>query len=693
MKKDFVVFLFYICLTFLFTYPAILRPSQVIYGVPEFHTDPLGVLWETWWHGYAHKEKISPYPIYSTINYPWGYDKSDVPPLPVFDYPRLFLAQFFNEGVVYNIMIWFGLFGTAVAMYYLMYYFTKNRFVSLIAGVMFSFSQDHLMHSMQHPAFTLLLWVPLYIFSLFKLFEKPSYKSAFSCSLVYFLLLFCNYYYAYFMVIATLLFLLCRFFKYKLTSVEIKFLFVTLIFVFILSYHFIFPVINRILDPQDQGLGLVSKQPFQDLIKYSARWQDYLLPSEYHPLWGKWTEAYVGEKLGGRHYFERTLYIGFISLIFSFLAIVKRKKIITSQPKIYLVFLFFPSLAIISFIFSLSPVLDLGRFKIPMPSFFAYKLLPMFRVYSRLGILVILSVTILAGMGINYILNRINHIKWRRLAGGGILSFVLLELINIPPFHYIDLTNIPLPYKWLAEQPGDISVVEYPWERGAEQTSIDYQFYQRIHKKKLVNCGIEGSLGDAFRKECYYPSRRETTELFAYLGVDYMILHKNSYSDDYLVQIDKNPGLKLIMEFPDEKVYKIISDPSDLPVVFWQNVASPEKWDDGNYWRWIGNNATVWTGPVKDTVADLEFNILAFAKDRELKIYLNNLLLKKIYVIAPKSPELSTKVYLGNVLLQKGDNIIRFYTPQGETMIGDIAGNSDTRRVSFAINDFKIIPQ
>lgn len=210
----------------------------------------------------------------------------------------------------------------------------------------------------------------------------------------------------------------------------------------------------------------------------------------------------------------------------------------------------------------------------------------------------------------------------------------------------------------------------------------------------------EGSLADAFRRQCFHPGGLEIAKLLAYLGADYIVVHKKFYLEKDLEEIDKNLGLKLIRDFPTAKVYKIIIKPDELVTVFWQNFASWEKWDDGNYWRWMGNDATIWIGNgllinnksqiSTAKLVNISFKILAFAKMRELEIYVNNILIKKLDVISPLDPSLAQRVELNGIYFSRGENIIRFYTPQGETRIGDVMGNSDSRRVSFAITNFRL---
>ena len=54
-----------------------------------------------------------------------------------------------------------------------------------------------------------------------------------------------------------------------------------------------------------------------------------------------------------------------------------------------------------------------------------------------------------------------------------VFFLVLFEFINIPPFRNLDLSKTPPVYEWLASQPEDVVVAEYPW-----LSSIDEEHYE-----------------------------------------------------------------------------------------------------------------------------------------------------------------------------------------------------------------------
>lgn len=636
------VSIFFIILTCLFTYPILLHLGSSIYGFPQFVGDPLGTMWWMWWYRYAWEKKMDSgfVPI---VGYPFGMGFKGLPINPLLNYPVAWLNYLIgNEILTYNIFILLGIFLTALCMYFFVRHLTVSNLAGFVAGVIFGFCPNQLMHSAQHLGFTLNFWLPLYVLSLFRLKDKPCLRNSVLCGILGGCLVLANYYYGYFMLIFTIVFLAWFYIPHRLK--HIGNIWVAGIVGFIIMAPFVIPIFLR----HGEGGG-VWAHPLKDLFKYSARWYDYFLPSEFHPIFGRWVQKF------GRHYFERSLYVGYLPVVLGLYAIVRRKIPVVR---------FFGITIVLFFVLSVLPVF----------SSILFKIFPMFRVYARMGFLVIFSIAVLAGYGV---------VGMKRPLVGLFIFFILFEYLNFPPFHSVDLSNVPEVYQWLAKEPEDVIVVEYPFTRSIEARHSEYLFWQRVHKKPLVNGASEGTLGDAFRKECQDLSSYETSKLLAYLGVDYVLVHGDIGFE--------NRGLELVENFPDARVYRVIAKPDSLVMVYWKNFSSPERWDDGNYWRWMGNNATVWIDVDEKKVVDIGFRILAFARNRHLEVYVNDLQVKKLMVTSPSNPELAQEVVLKNILLKPGGNVIRFYTPQGEDRIGDVLGNEDNRRVSFGISGLSIM--
>ena len=161
------------------------------------------------------------------------------------------------------------------------------------------------------------------------------------------------------------------------------------------------------------------RRPFNDLFEQSARPLSYLLPAVVHPVFGKFTEQFIGSSFYGMSFTEHTLYLGWVPLILAFVALRRwRRKGKESKKSGTVPFRdspfyrddfyigFFVFLAVAAWLFSQPPWWNIFGFKIYMPSFFMYKILPMFRAYCRFGIVVMLAVAVLAGFGLKFFLER-----------------------------------------------------------------------------------------------------------------------------------------------------------------------------------------------------------------------------------------------------------------------------------------------
>ena len=279
-----------------------------------------------------------------------------------------------------------------------------------------------------------------------------------------------------------------------------------------------YPVLKGIFAAQGmQGIETaIVLRDFSDLFIFSAKPLDYLLPSKYNPFLGWLVPDFGMSPLKGHRYTEHTLYLGY-SLLFLggyafYCALRKKGQLAVNSKDRQTVYLFF-AIAIVAAILSAPPFIPLGKYhidiqtreifadyKIYLPQYFLYKIFPMFRVYARMGAVVLLAVSVLAAFGLREILVRINTQRMRYLFLSLFSLIIFVEYAEFPSFR---LTKVKEPevYKWLASQSGQFPIVEYPLGASDDPyTTYEYYFYQRIHKKFLVNGAPKGTPADEFRK-------------------------------------------------------------------------------------------------------------------------------------------------------------------------------------------------
>jgi hypothetical protein len=275
------------------------------------------------------------------------------------------------------------------------------------------------------------------------------------------------------------------------------------------------------------------------------------------------------------------LYLGWLPLLFSFFAFKQWKKNrlkaakqdqINTKDDFMVGFFIFS--AVLAFIFSLPPYINLGIFKIYLPSFFMYKVFSMFRAYARFGVIVMLSISVLAGIGISYILQYFTSIKAKSIFVIFTIAVIIFEFANIPPLRATDISDPPKVYKWLAQQEGDFAIAEYPLGQanlGEGYIPLDYLFWQRVHKKKLINGALIGTDAYKVKQKIYKVSDKNTAAYLAWLGAKYVIVHLDIYekgTDRKAVDVIGSipdlrgrSGFKLVEKFKNVEIYELIAKP------------------------------------------------------------------------------------------------------------------------------------
>ncbi|MCD6093919.1 MAG: YfhO family protein [Candidatus Omnitrophica bacterium] len=523
------IFFIFALLTIAVTYPLIWKMSSAAYG---FMGDSFGAIWHSWWI------KYQPFPIDfsgSIRNFFWE------------GLLRLFLFAF-DEIFTYNLIVLMSFFLSAITMFYLVDYLTRNKLAAMFSGIIYAFCPYHFVHSYQHLTLANIQWMPLYVLTLLKLNETKTFRSAIFCGMAFSLVFLSDYYYGYFMGIFTALFILfagiynwhrqkVRIKDFKIISVAIL---VALIIILPFTYHIFKILLSASRTVLEQTGGI---RPLSDLLIFSARPLDYLIPSKYNPFLGRFIPDLGISIWRGHRYIEHTLFLGYIPLILAGIALRnnwKRKKIIAQRERFAISFFAFAVLA--GVLISAPPFLPLGHFSIDtisrevicrhklfLPSYFLYKIAPMFRCYARFGIIVMLSVSVLAGFGLKFILEKTES-RQKKIGLFILLSSLLfIEFADFPPFRITDVHKPPAVYQWLSQQPGNFAIIEYPLAKSNDSSAFqEYVFWQRVHQKRLIN-GCPDRLNEEIRKKIIDISNPEILSTLTGLGARYVIVHQDKY--------------------------------------------------------------------------------------------------------------------------------------------------------------------
>lgn len=568
--------IFFIILIFIFTFPLIINITTHIPGFSQ-SSEIYQSIWANWRIRYSLFNNLD---LFKTplIGYPYSVDLYSSGYFSYLSFGIYMALNFLLKPVLsHNIQILINLVLSSLFTYLLVYKLTKKKSSAVLGSVIFTFCPYQFVRIWQHFGLTYNWLLPMILYCLILLKENKTVKRQFAFFVSLILLYSFDYHLMFFgSWIILLFFVYILFFCWRrkiknlnLIKEDVKSLwrfFLPLIFLFLIMFFQFFPLISNFVGHSSNTLAdshNFYNRSFEDLFSQSAKPLSYILPSTEHPVFGKFTSRFVDSFLWGKGYTEPQIYLGWVGIILAFIIFRKWRKsrksketAMTENDSFYIGYFIF--LAFFAWLLSQPPWWNFGLFKIYMPSFFIYKILPMIRAYCRFGVLVVLAVSVLAGYGLRSILESINNKKIKKLAVFLIISLAMFEFFNWPPFKVLDVSKAPEVYGWLNKQDKDIVIAEYPIDTKADRGL--YLFYQVFHQKKMINATVPGSFANKIANEITKLSEYKTAQILSGLGVKYVVVHYDYYKDTGLLEwvkeledISNNSGIRLVKRFPAKK--------------------------------------------------------------------------------------------------------------------------------------------
>ena len=567
-REAVLVFVYFLLITVLITWPLLLRMTDSFVGQPG---DNYYFLWEIGWVQKALFELHIPPHFAPNINYPegWYLAYTDIAPLtigtalpasllagPVFGYNFAILASYLLTGLI---------------MYLWVRRLTGRPLAGLVAGTIFAFSPFRYAHYLVgHLNLLGTQWLPLYFMGLFQILqsERRSRVDLLLTATAIGLVGLSSIHYLYMTLVLTFaVFLGALLFCGGPRSTLAKKSVASMLAVYVTAL----PVLGLAIAPY-ADLARKADIPVRSIEyvrQFSASPTDFILPATFHPLWGRW----IGDHFDRSYWPEATLYLGAVGLILGVAALLLSGG--TMKAKGFLFLLSFSALAGVVLALGISvqwlahPVMIetpefLQRWHpnpqahIPLPGYFLFKALPFYssmRVWMRYGVFVLLFVSPLAGIGAVELVERLKG-RGRQAAGAVLLGLVLLDFWpKQQPFTKVESDTLDL---WLSEQPGKGAVAPFPFEAADSQTLI---YRTLLNGKPFV-----GGLYAAHTTPQYmrigpimagFPSTESVSELRR-LGVQYVLVSSSAYPDFGTIndRIDEL-GLKRLTKIGETVVYEL----------------------------------------------------------------------------------------------------------------------------------------
>jgi hypothetical protein len=232
---------------------------------------------------------------------------------------------------------------------------------------------------------------------------------------------------------------------------------------------------------------------------------------------------------------------------------------------------------LLSFVFSLGPIIHSHGQAIFQygPYGFLHQYFPGFeglRAPSRFVIMVVFSLCVLAGFGLNTMLAKIKRAKAKVLITVIASLLILFEYASVPIKMAPIPTgkNIPLVYQWLSKQKGEFPILELPLPNIPEEVWRETirVYYSTYHWKKLVN-GYSGYFPPdydfLYQKGIKGFPSEDSVGLLQKLGIKYLIIHFDEYENQDQERIKgllKNyqGPIRPVIHFENDFVYKFAEE-------------------------------------------------------------------------------------------------------------------------------------
>jgi hypothetical protein len=746
-RGDRVAFLAYTLLALAFTWPLVLQMGTNLRGASGTG-DAYQNIWYMWWYGHALELGTDP----SRSNLMYGL-LPDV---------QVLISSILNGLLMWPVIKLFGVLAAynfaLLISFPLAGFFTYklalevlsrragstwNRLAAFAAGFFFAFSNFHFARTEGHLGLLTVQWLPFYLWMLFRLRRQPNYfnaaLAALGCSLA---ALSDLYYLGYFVLPVTVTFVAWfglaerqQFWRWK-TNLQYFVVALALGGAVILFFYRFFLT----LDPDiRQSVGDAST----DVRSLSANLLAYILPSGTNPLFGGLT-APVYNSFQTPFLIEENIFPGYVLYILA-LGGLFFKKIRAVSSGIY----FWLALAALAFIFSLGPRLHVAGLELafpPLPYRITYGLFPFlgnFRAPSRLSVIVILALAILAAFGLALLLekatgwlaSRVKAGRLRLSAGRTVAAPVLvavllaLSLAETLPFGLPFKTapvETPQIYREIAATPGDFKVLELPLDTNSQPL-----FYQITHRKRLVGglaTRISNRMTLSWDQATYlgmfnpaessavvtngqalkapggpdiFPLDITFRQMLDENGIGFLTFHAGrdafAWMRDYLIQQLGPPTYTETLYGQPLFGWKLLPLGKNLPgeVAAGQfRIRLGEGWnaglgksDNGQLLRLVQQDAQLLVTPGTPGKVTLNLTVTPYIRPQTVEITLNGQVVGKMDGKTPWQP-FTTSLPL---TLQPGQNVIQLHSAEGCLHPVDYIPNStDQRCISFAVQNVSL---
>lgn len=430
--------------------------------------------------------------------------------------------------------------------------------------------------------------------------------------------------------------------------------------------------------PSGNSLG-VRTNGVEEFNTYSARPLEYVLPDAQSPLFGGDTAHYLATHIHGSNPSEATLYVGITTILLAliaFAAFVRRKLERGLGGAVLLLSL----VVVAALVTSAPPEVRLLGTLIPFPSHFISQITSTWRVYARFVIIVMLGLSVLAGIGLHALTR--GRVWWVQVA------ILLCASVAVP----LDLwgrlvgrTNTietPHVYAALAREPFGL-VAQYPLTPSGYNL-YDELFFQNAGGKPLINGYPEGTAEERRALSLANLAESSTASRLATLGVRYIVVESTPPSYGLASPGKPGRGFRLLFEEPYANLYLVTAKPSSSALAAdGEGFSVNETTPTGNFSWMVQPRGTIEVaGACTHCSGVLTMTLISFARPRTVVVSTVG-----GRVLAQRSVTGPTRI---SVPLEfSGHTAVNLKATPGPQSIAKTIGTADPRSVSVQVGDLE----
>lgn len=570
------VLLYFSLSSLVMTWPLALRMRDSVVG--EIGDNIYFIFLIRWYQRAWFELGISPF-FHPWLNYPEGWNLAStdtslattlfglIPSLfagPTFGYNFAMLVTFVLSG-------WF--------MFIWVRRLTGSALAGLVAGTIYAFLPYRLAHFLiGHMNLSGTQWFPLYFMGLYDLLRAPrlSWKPLLVAAVALGLIAFTSMHYLLMVLVISAMFLAgYLWFSRPKPIWQVQFWRSVGLKLAVLGLLAL-PLVGLAVLPflQLDSAGGLASRTVSYVSMYSASPTDFILPSTDHFFFGRW----VGEHFDRSLWIEATFYLGVAAAALAIIGWLKRGE---SQHRILLKTALM--VMIVAFILSLGTDLHWNNQRVevpvpaflqqlvgretsplPMPAYLLFRYLPFYakmRALMRIGFFVLIFNTLLAGFGAAWLFRQVRPRRVLPLAA--LLIFLVFLDFYPGPYQQLDRVSARPVDIWLAQQPGQGAVAQFPFSQAEDQDQV---YNTLVHQKPFI-----GGFFSANQPEQYlrirpvlekFPDAASgsmyAVDLLRELGVQWILFDTGQYPDFANVRAQvEQLGLRYVDTIAGQAVFEL----------------------------------------------------------------------------------------------------------------------------------------